>query len=159
VRWIFRKIDSLIGTILAAVTGLAAWQLLVFIAAYLQRLGGHRDEAKRAFAELLGGETGRAMSDAALRDKVMAIAQQRVDALQGAHQAIEQASVFTRPIVFFARMDPDIALAAARDFQPALPLDAPSLVFGGIGIVLGWLTWELIKAPAALLRKRRAVAQ
>jgi hypothetical protein len=158
VRWIFRKIDSLIGTVLAAVTGLACWQLLVFIAAYQQRLGGHRDEARRAWADLLGGETGRAMSDPALRDKLMALAQQRIDALQGAHQAIDQASVFTRPIAFFTHIDHDIALATARAFQPALPLDAPSLVFGGIGLVIGWLIWELIKAPAALFRGRRRMA-
>lgn len=157
--WVFRKIDSLLGTVLSAVTGLATWQLLVFIAAYQQRLGGHRDEAKRSFADLLGGETARAMNDPALRDKLMTLAQQRIDALQGAHQAIDRASVFTKPWVFLTRMDHDIALATAREFQPALPLDAPSLIFGGIGLVVGWLIWELIKAPTALLRKRRAGAR
>ncbi len=154
-RWVFRKIDSLIGTIVAAICGLAAWQVLAFIAAYLQRLGGHRDEARRAYADLLGGETGRAIGEAALRDKVIAIAQTRMDGLEGAYQAIEQAGVFARPLVFFTRMDSDIALATAHGFQPALPLDAPSLLFGAGGMVIGWVVWELIKAPFSLFRKNR----
>jgi len=52
-------------------------------------------------------------------------------------------------------MDPDIALATARDFQPAVPLDAPSLALGLVGMVIGWLAWELVKAPFALFRRRR----
>ena len=157
-RWLSRKIDSLIGTVIAAVSGLMAWQLLVFIAAYQQRLGGHHDEAQRALADLVDGKTGAALNDGALRDKFLALAQTRAEALDSASRAIDQASVFTKPFVFLAHMDPDIALATAQTFQPALPLDPPSLVFGGIGMVIGWLIWELLKAPATLFRGKRRAA-
>lgn len=157
-RWALRKIDSLIGTLVAAVAGLAAWQLLVFIAAYQQRLGGHRDEALRAVAELTGGRTGAALGEPALRERFVALAQERHDTLAGAQAAIADSDVLTRPFVFFAHMDPDIALATARDFQPAVPLDAPSLALGLVGMVIGWLAWELVKAPLALFRRRRRKA-
>ena len=39
--------DSLVGTIIAAIAGLLASQMIAFINAYLQRLGGHLDEARR----------------------------------------------------------------------------------------------------------------
>ena len=153
--WALRKIDSLIGTAIAAVCGLAAWQILVFIAAYQQRLGGHRDEARRALTELVGGRAGAALGDPTLRDHFMGLAQERLAALDDARQAIAEAGVLTKPVVFFTRMDPEIALATARDFQPALPLDAPSLAFGVVGIAIGWLAWELVKSPVALYRRHR----
>jgi hypothetical protein len=156
--WILRKFDSLAGTLIAAVTGLAAWQLLVFINAYQQRLGGHRDEAQRSLADLVSGKTGAALGEPVLRERLVVMAQERLDALDGAQKAIGQADVLTKPFVFFTHMDHQIALATARDFQPAVPLDAPSLALGVIGMVIGWLVWEFVKAPVALVRRRRRAA-
>lgn len=155
-RWVLSKVDSLFATVAAAIIGLAASQLLAFIHAYLQRLGGHLDEARRAQSELLGGRNGPAINDEAVRAQIVELAQARIDALESAHQAIEQAGVFAKPLVFFQHIDQEISFATARAFHPALPLDMPSLAFGAAGIVFGWVLWELIKAPFALYRRRTA---
>ena len=76
------------------------------------------------------------------------------DASDSIMEAIEKAGPFEKPFVFFSHLDPEIALATAQSFVPAIPLDMPSLVFGGVGIVLGWMVWEVIKAPAALFRRK-----
>lgn len=150
-RWVLNKIDSLVGTVIAAVAGLLASQVIAFINAYLQRLGGHLDEARLG---LHSKNVAGAISDEALRAQITAHMQERIDMLEAAQQAIEQAGVFTRPFVFFRHLDQDIALAAAQAFNPALPLDVQSLIFGGTGIVLGWIVWELVKTPLLFFRRR-----
>lgn len=157
-RWITGKLDSLAGTAIAAVFGLAAAQVLAFVHAYLQRLGGHLDEARHGQGALLNGSSGAVIRDEALRGQVTALTQARIDTLENAYRAIDQSGGFSRPFVFFRHIDYDIAAATARNFVPALPLDMPSLVFGFAGIVLGWALWELVKAPFAMFRRRKPPA-
>lgn len=157
-RWIFRKLESLAGTVVAAISGLLAAQVVAFIHAYLQRLGGHLDEARHGQGELLNGQTGALIHDEGLRTQMMAVAQARVDTLEAAYRAIDQAGIFTQPYAFLRHFDGDIAQATMQSFVPALPLDAPSLVFGVAGIVLGWILWDVVKLPIALLRRRDFVA-
>lgn len=151
--WIGRRLNSLAETVVAAVTGLAALQLPAFIHAYQQRLGGHLDEAKRGLETLISGTGTAAPEEAALRDRMALVGRDRVESLTSAQEAIESAGPFEKPFVFFTHMDLEIGLATAQNFVPAVPLDIPSLVFGGIGIVLGWMLWGVIKAPAALFRR------
>jgi hypothetical protein len=153
-RWVLKKIDSLFGTVVAAISGLLASQLLAFIHAYLQRLGGHLNEARRGQRELFNEHTAPVINDETLRARMAELAQARIDALENAYQAIEQAGVFAKPFVFFSHIDQDIAVATAQTFHPAIPFDIPSLAFGTVGIVLGWILWELVKSPFSLHRRR-----
>jgi len=158
--WIRKKLDSLAATVIAVVSGLATLQLPAFIHAYLQRLGGHLDEARLGLAALKAGQAGKIAAEPALRERLVAAAQERIDFLETAQSAIAQAGPFEQPVRFFTHLDSDIALAAARSFTPALPLDLPSLIFAVLGILLGWLVWGIIKAPARLFRgKRRPAGQ
>ena len=90
-----------------------------------------------------------------MRDRLEATAQARVDFLETAQSAIAQAGSFEKPVIFFTHLDSDIALATAHSFTPALSLDLPSLIFAILGIVVGWLLWGCIKAPARLLRRKK----
>lgn len=152
--WIQRRLNSLAETVVAAVTGLAALQLLAFIHAYQQRLGGHLDEAKRGLSALVSGNGRTAAEEASLRDRFAAVARDRVDGLTSAQDAIDKAGPFEKPFVFFTHLDLEIGFATAQSFVPAIPLDIPSLIFGGVGIVLGWMLWEVIKAPLLLFRRK-----
>jgi len=147
-------LDSLAGTVIAVVSGLTSLQLPAFIQAYLQRLGGHLDEARLGLAAIKAGQVGKVAAEPALRERLLASAQERVDYLEAAQSAISHAGSFGQPFAFFTHLDNDIALATAQSFTPALPLDAPSLIFAILGILLGWLVWGTIKAPARLLRGR-----
>ena len=154
-RWALTKIDSLVSTVIAAVMGFLASQSMAFINAYLQRLGGHLDEARIGRESLLNEQSVAAAGNEALRAQIAAVTQARIDRLETAYRAIEQAGVFGRPVAFLRHVDRDIAVATARHFHPALPIDGQSLAFAAAGIVLGWLLWELIKSPALLFRRKR----
>lgn len=139
-RWLLRQIDSLIGVAIAAIAGLAASQLLAFIQQYQQRLGGHLAEARLNLQRAL--ESG-----AAGRREVAQVAADRVAELEAADRAIRDAGVFSKPIAFLQHLDGSIAGGAFEAFQPALPLDATSLAYGGVGILLAWAVYHGIKAP------------
>ncbi len=153
--WLWAKFDRLCGTVIAAVTGAAASQIQAFIAAYLQRLGGHLDEARRMVERLRNGGFSPDV-DIASQDRLAAAIGRRVGDLATAHDAIAGADAFSRPFAFLTHMDSAIAEATLTSFTPALPLDSPSLAYALVGIVLGWLLYELATLPIRLMAGRRA---
>lgn len=152
--WLVRKFDRLIGTVIAALVGLGTSQLLTFIQQYRQRLGGHLAEAERNLRAIATDETFSTL-DAASRARLNEAAAARVEDLRVAYEALGQASAFGRPVAFFQTVDRDIAIGTLMSFQPALPLDASSIVYGLIGIVLGLVVYDLLKSPVRLVRRRR----
>lgn len=153
--WIRKKLDSLAGTFVAVVSGLMALQLPAFINVYLQRLGGHLDEARLALAAIKTVTAGQVAGGAAMHDQLVSAAQARIAYLEAAQAAITGAGSFEKPFAFFMHLDGDIAVAAAQSYTPALPLDVPSLVYAVVGIMLGWLVWGGVKAPARLFRRAK----
>jgi hypothetical protein len=138
-KWLVAKVDSLIGTIFAAVMGLLAGQFLAFIQQYRQRLGGHLAEAQlaeRQTREARGGQP---------TPELLQTMSDRVTDLAGGVNAIGTASPFALPFQFLLNFDADIVFGTLHDFQPALPLDAPSLVYGISGMVIGWALYGSIK--------------
>ena len=155
-RWTLRKCDALLGTVLAAVAGVAFAQLPAFIQQYLQRLGGHVDEAQLNLSQVITGASFRTL-DAPAREVLTVSLNQRVSELETGEQAITSASASVRPFIFLRELNPDIAMATFRAFEPAVPLSTAGLIYGVTGIVAGWLFYELLKVPAGLaVRRRRA---
>ncbi|AEO46756.1 DUF2937 family protein [Rhodospirillum rubrum] len=160
--WIVRKIDMLTGAVLASAAGMALSQTRAFITQYLQRLGGHLDEARLSLDRALGlvdpGDAGARMVIEGLRLQ----GQARLAELESAYRAIATADVWTQPLVFLRHADWSIAEATARAFEPALPLSTESLVFTLSGVVLALVIYEILKAPFALAgrgaRRRRKVS-
>lgn len=153
IRWLASKFDSLLGSATAAVVALSASQFLAFVQQYRQRLGGHLDEARRNLSEVESGALYQSL-DAASRQTVLADVNVRVDALQVADAALRDAGLFARPYAFARHFDRDIAAATLTDFQPALPLDIASLSYAGIGLLLGWLIYELVRSPVVAMARR-----
>ncbi|WP_413207114.1 DUF2937 family protein [Rhodospirillum sp. A1_3_36] len=148
--WVTRKLDMLVAAVCATAAGMTASQLQAFIHQYLQRLGGHVDEARVSLQTVLetanpiGGPTPEALAPVAAR------IQERIDVLVNGYQAIQSADTWTRPFAFFRHADPAIAQAAFNQFEPALPLSPDSLVFTLAGIVLALVAWEIFKFPFSL---------
>ena len=153
-RWTLRKCDALLGTILAAVAGVAFAQLPAFIQQYLQRLGGHVDEAQFSLVQITTNASVRTL-DVPARQVLTVSLEQRVSALESGEQAIGGASASVRPFIFLRELDTDIAVATLRAFEPAVPLSSAGLIYGLAGIVAGWLLYELLKVPAGLVVRRR----
>jgi len=151
VSWIWRKLDAFVGAVAIALAGVTASQGQAFVAQYIQRLGGHLDEAK---AQLLSVQTGlryELMSET-VRAELETGAQMRVNDLQSAYDSIVGSDILTRPFAFFAHAESTIIAGTWHDFAPALPLDTVSIIYVFIGMILGFLIYELIKLPALVFR-------
>jgi len=151
--WLLRKIDSLIGTAVAATTGLAASQAQAFSAAYLQRLGGHIDEARLTLEKIRASDYAGALS-ADVQAALVSAAERRLGDLTRSYDALMAADPLWRPLTLLRDADMTIAQAAFANFQPALPLDSASLISALVGMVLGWLVYGLVTAPLHVASRR-----
>ncbi|MBT5239982.1 MAG: DUF2937 family protein [Rhodospirillaceae bacterium] len=148
--WLIQKLDMLIGAGLAAAAGMAASQVQAFINQYLQRLGGHLDEAKLNLDRIENGVRYQTMSNT-VRQELEADASLRVNELQSAYDTISESGLLSRPFTFLNKADDGIIAGTLNDFVPALPLDTNALVYVCIGIVLALVAYEIIKLPITLV--------
>ncbi len=153
--WITRKLDQFVSAIAGGAGGMGLSQAPAFTHAYLQRLGGHIDEARRTAQRADDGRLLPHLADPDRADLGAALAA-RVDELLGAEQAIREAPALLQPLALVRHADLDIARRTLETFQPALPLDLASLTWTGIGIVLALLIYELIAAALSLLKTAKA---
>ncbi len=155
--WFARKFDNLGSACSGAAGGMGLSQAPAFTQAYLQRLGGHLDEARRTLAMI---ERGQWLQQLGVEDRQQAAREfsARVFELEQALLSISQAPPLLQPLVMLQHADSDIAQRAWEHFTPAIPVDAPSLVYTGCGIVLALIVYELFKSPAALFRKKKVTA-
>lgn len=129
-------------------------QAPAFTQAYLQRLGGHIDEARRMLDGVREGFVLPRLPPGARTDAAADLTA-RVANLETTHAALTDADAWMRPLVLLRHADPTIASRAFEEFTPAVPLDAASLLYTAAGVFLALIVWELIKAPAAMVMWRR----
>ena len=132
---LFRRTAQVAG---CAAIGAAAAQLPAFVQQYLQRLGGHLDEARFMALQFAEGDAYRDLSPA-VRAAVLEVTERRIEWLAGAHDAIAQAGDLSRPFVFLTHVDHSIAAATWRVFEPGLPLGWGGLAYGGAAALLAYL--------------------
>lgn len=125
-------------------------QIPEFMQQYLQRLGGHLDEARRQLANFTRTATQSGLSleqlihqtstnpDPAVAKlgTVMSESVTRVDTLASARSALLDANVWSRPFVFLQHFDHQIASGTWHDFKPAVPTTIEGLVYALIGMVV-----------------------
>jgi hypothetical protein len=140
-------LKSLVDGIGAAGGAAMASQLPEFVQQYLQRLGGHRDEAFR-FVQMLKSQ-GTDVTSA-----VFVLAQERADSLTRAFDHIAQSDGLAQPAVFLRYLDVDVARATLDLFRPAVPLTPAGILYGGIGLLVGIAVVNLALLPFGFLRRR-----
>jgi hypothetical protein len=142
--------DSLTDRILCVVGAVLLSQGPEFMQQYLQRLGGHLDEARRQLtifqqtADQAGLSLDKFISQTAANADpavaklggVMTDAVERVASLQSAHDALLQSALWERPFVFLRHLDTGIARATTVVYQPAVPTTAEGLVYALAGMLL-----------------------
>ena len=152
--WLTRRLDHLGSAAFGAVGGLSLSQAPAFVQAYLQRLGGHIDEARNTVERMQDGELLPWLDDAARRLGAAEL-EQRLLELETLRDRLLEAPGWWRPARLRAEADWTIARRAAEDFVPAIPLDPASLLWTATGIVFAALLWDLLRVPAWLAAKRR----
>jgi hypothetical protein len=153
-EWIARKIDTLLAAVVIALAAVAASQSQAFIVQYTQRLGGHLDEARAHLSQVQTGLRYRLMSDT-VRGELETDAKHRTAELQAAYDSIAKANSFAKPVALIRHADPTMLRGTWRDFVPALPLTPESFVYVLVGMLLGFIVYEVVKAPFALVLSPR----
>ena len=169
--------DGVLDRVLCVLGTVAFSQIPEFMQQYLQRLGGHLDEARRQLAQFrqaaeqsgltldrLITQTG-ANADPAVAKLggVMTDAVARVEELQAAQTAIQSASLWERPFVFLRNLDTEIVRATSEIFKPAVPTTVEGLVYAVVGMVVLLTFYHAgVRYPitrVARLRRARREAQ
>lgn len=152
--WFWRKIDSFVGAVVIAASGVAASQAQAFMAQYVQRLGGALDEAKLVLGNVQNGLRYQLMSTT-VRKELEADASRRVNELQTAYQSISEASFFSKPFQLLRHADPTMIAGTWRDFTPMLPASADGIAYVIAAMILGFVVYEIVKLPILLLAEPR----
>jgi hypothetical protein len=169
-RTLLGAVEGLLDRALCVIGAVIFSQMPEFMQQYLQRLGGHLDEARRQLQQFqqTAAQSGltldrlidqtRANADPAVAKLggVMTDAIARVDALQAAQAAIQHASLWNRPFVFLRYLDPAIAHATWAIFKPAVPTTVEGFVYALAGMLTLIGTYHLgVKYPIKRVVKAR----
>ncbi len=149
-RRLLDGLDPLLDRVLCVAGAVLFSQAPEFFQQYLQRLGGHLDEARRQLEQFQQAAAGAGLTVAQLIARTSASADQavaplgaairrtvtRVDTLQAAHDALLHASAWTRPLVFLSHWDGAIAHATWAVYRPAVPTTLEGLVYALAGMLV-----------------------
>jgi hypothetical protein len=147
---VFSAGDGLIDRVLCVVGAALCSQLPEFMQQYVQRLGGHLDEARRQLGQFqdIAAKSGLTLDQLIIKSRnaseatvarfgqLMQDTVARVDALASADAAIREASVFSRPFVFLRYVDISIARATGSFFKPAMPTTVEGIMYAALGMLL-----------------------
>jgi hypothetical protein len=161
--------ETILDRVLCVAGAVGLSQAPEFFQQYLQRLGGHLDEARRQLAsfEVVAKQSGITLQQLIDTTKaqtaepvaklggVIAETQARVESLATAETALREASVWERPFVFLSHLDHGIAARTWEVFKPAVPVTAEGFVYAAVGMLLALAIYQLVIAwPARLLIRR-----
>lgn len=149
-RGFLRIFDSLIDRILCVLGAILFSQVPEFMQQYLQRLGGHLDEARRQLAvfQQTAAQAGLSLdqfisqtgsnpdTSVARLGGVMSGTAERVSSLQSAHDALLHSALWERPFIFVRHLDVQIARATGAVYQPAVPTTPEGIVYAVAGMLM-----------------------
>lgn len=162
--------DGVLDRVLCVIGTVAFSQIPEFMQQYLQRLGGHLDEARRQLGQFhnAAGQSGITLDrliaqtssnpDTAVAKlgSVMTESVARVDELQAAQNAILTASIWERPFVFLRNVDSEIARATWQIFKPAIPTTVEGLIYAAIGMLVLLVIYHAgVRFPITRIARRR----
>ena len=170
---LLRKIGGLVALALVLTGALSSSQLSAFMQHYQQNLAGRLAEAQLDVAAIAerAAEAGlpiyayldefrRASNPIFVREGVWL--KEKIDRaawLESHLDTLSNAGPVSRPYAFATQMDRTIASETWEHFEPAVPLDGVSLIYAGIGALLGLLVYypsaAAVSVPARVLQKRR----
>ena len=133
---LLNKIDKLLMVLTGTIAGLSVAQFPQYLAQYLQRLGGHIDEAAMAARIFHLPQLG-----------------ERAIFLAKSLREIADASQFLKLPVFFLNAQWEIARETLRNFTPGMTFNQEGMAYLLTGCLLGIIVYGLIKSIISLFFK------
>jgi hypothetical protein len=169
-KYPLKVLDGLMDRIMAVAGAIVCAQFPQYYAQYIQRLGGHLDEARRAVSQYANVAVSFNLS---LQEyinvhltsnnkifistgKVIQGLVDRLNHLETAFTALQSSTPLTRWVVFLRVMDPEIAQKTWINFTPGVPTTAEALVYALIGLLIGWGVYQALKALITLPFRKTA---
>lgn len=169
-KYLLKVLDGLMDRIMAVAGAIICAQFPQYYAQYIQRLGGHLDEARRAVSQYAKVAVSYNLS---LQEyinvhltsnnkifistgKVIQGLVDRLDHLQTAFTTLQNSTPLTRWVVFLQVMDPEIARKTWTNFTPGVPTTVEALVYALIGLLIGWGVYQGVKALITLPFRKAA---
>ena len=139
---------------------------------YVQRLGGHLDQARVQVERIDAAARAEQMTRAAYIDVFLTsdrspVARQGrimrdqitdLDRLRAAQAALVPARTLTRPVRFARHVDRGLAGATLESFRPGLPLSSDGVIYAAAGALSGLLIAVGGQGALSVLRRRRRPA-
>ena len=165
-----RFVDSLLDRICAVMGALACAQFPQYVAQYIQRLGGHVDEAARNMEKYqeIAKDVGKSLyqysqhllnsQDPAVFKTGQKIAAdlERYNQLAAALKDLQDAPAYKKFFVFIQHVDFGIARGAWENFTPGLPVTLEGAAYAAVGIVIGMILYFCVRRLIILLVKKIA---
>jgi hypothetical protein len=163
-------LDNLLDRICAVLGAVALSQFPQFYGQYLQRLGGHLDEAKRTLdlyisaAENLGLTLEEYILEHLDSSSEIFISSGQViedllvryNELEQSYNALQGANIFNRWIIFIQEVDRSIAVGTWNNFMPGVPTTVEGLTYALFGLLLGWGIYALVKTLITFPFRRKS---
>ncbi|MBD3259836.1 DUF2937 family protein [Candidatus Woesearchaeota archaeon] len=135
--YVGRKLDMVGAAASSISSGLAWGQFPQYLAQYVQRLGGHIDEARYASHEFNVPELA-----------------ERADRLQQGLEAITNSSSFGKLFAFIQHADLAIAQKVLANYTPGMAMDTEGLMYCGAGALAGLGLYESGKLGVSAIKNR-----
>jgi hypothetical protein len=126
--WFGNKLERILLVISGISGALVLGQFPQFFAQYMQRLGGHVDEARRIFEQFKIAELG-----------------QRLTELEKGLNAIQNAPDFWRLKEFFANAQWDIVQRTLENYKPGITFTPEEIYYLAGGALAGMVLYGIIK--------------
>ncbi len=134
--YIKNKTDNLGAAISATAGAGILGQFPQYLAQYMQRLGGHIDEANQ-----LALNTTKYSLNAEAAHK---ITEHATDLKEGL-EAIANSGTLGKIVEFCHHMQPEIAKRTLENYAPGMTFDMQGITYAAVGLITGYLLYETAK--------------
>jgi hypothetical protein len=164
-----RFLEGLLERCLIVVGAVIFVQFPQYFAQYMQRLGGHLEEARRVVDQYAKAAEANQIS---LQEyinihlnsgnnifistgKLIQGFLDRFNYLEHAFKSLQDTTPWNRLLIFIREMDPQIARQTWQNFTPGIPTTLEAVGYALIGILLVWGIYQGLKGLIKLIFRKR----
>ncbi len=160
----FQFLDDIADRVCAVLGAIGLSQFPQFFGQYMQRLGGHLNEARRIFEQY---QKAAADVDLSLEDYVQEHLNATSDVFVSSGRAIEDlvnryheleqsylaladSNIYNRWFIFIKEVDWEIAAGTWNNFVPGVPTTIEGLLYAITGLLAGWGIYAALNAVVTI---------